>query len=375
MSTHHPQPERRRVRFQDRAFANGNFVGVNAYRVNLSAFRQLMVEGGYGVEETAHFLLGRREDAPTVVVHWFAPEMVDSNLGRYFLEELKPMGIVTQPWDFGAVFAVVIGSLFPRDPERGWHLYSTNTLHRYAQLMADPHPNSADYASPVAVFSTLYRRVCALLIGGSLLDAGCSSGFLPLIVAEHVPALSAILGVDIRPEPFAVGRAIAGERGLAHVQFAQADLLAADLPTIGHFDTVTILHVLEHFSEADMYRVLENLLQITTRRLIIAVPYESGEPEAVYGHEQLFTRARLEAVGQWCLTQWGGGQMQCEDCAGGLLYIDRPTPSRPIDVSFEHKQGDAMHHHGGQQRQQEGGGDPPAFEQRGDDEKEDDKGK
>ena len=322
-----------------------------------------MVEGGYAVEETAHFLIGRREGAPTVVVHWFAPEKVDSNLGQYFLEELKPMGIVTQPWEFGAVFAVVIGSLFPRDPDRGWHLYSTNTLRRYAQLMAAPPPDTADYASPVAVFSTLYRRVCALLIGESLLDAGCSSGFLPLIAAEQVPALSAILGVDIRPEPFAVGRAIAGERGLTNVQFAQADLLSADLPAIGHFDTVTILHVLEHFSEADMYRVLENLLQITTRRLIIAVPYESGEPEAVYGHEQLFTRARLEAVGQWCLTRWGGGQMQCEDCAGGLLDIDRPATSRPIDVSFEHKQGNAMHHHGSQQRQQEGGGDPPAFEQ------------
>ena len=72
-----------------------------------------------------------------------------------------------------------------------------------------------------------------------------------------------------------------------------------------------------------MYRVLTNLLQITSRRLILAVPYEPGEPEAVYGHAQLFTREKLEAVGQWCIEQWGGGTMQCEECAGGLLSVDR----------------------------------------------------
>ena len=376
MTTHHPLP--RRVRFQDRAFASGNFVGVNAYRVNRAAFRRLMVEGGYSVQETAHFLVGLREGAPTVVVHWFAPEEVDSNLGRYFLEELKPMGIMTHPGELGDVFAVVIGSLFPHDPdpERGWHLYSTNTLRRYHRRMADtrPHPDNADYASPIEVFPMLYRRVCELLIGDSLLDAGCSSGFLPLIVAERMPELTTVLGVDIRPEPFSVGRAIAREHGLTNVQFAQADLLSADLSTVGRFDTVTILHVLEHFTEVDMYRVLENLLKITTQRLIIAVPYEAGEPEAVYGHEQLFTRARLEALGQWCLTRWGGGQMQCEECMGGLLYIDRPAASRPVDVSSQYEEGTAMYQHGSQQGQGEGRRDTQAFQQSSHDEKEHDEG-
>jgi hypothetical protein len=73
-----------------------------------------------------------------------------------------------------------------------------------------------------------------------------------------------------------------------------------------------------------MYRVLTNLLKATSHRLILGVPYEPGEPEAVYGHEQLFTRAKLEAVGKWCLEQIGSGQMSCEDCAGGLLFIDKP---------------------------------------------------
>jgi SAM-dependent methyltransferase len=186
-----------------------------------------------------------------------------------------------------------------------------------------PGRSSPQGDSPIAVFSTLYRRVCELVVGTGFLDAGCSSGFLPLVVAERLPSLTNVVGVDIRPDPFTVARAIAAERHLANVQFAQADLLVPDLSSLGRFDTVTVLHVLEHFSESDMYHVLTNLLKVTDQRLIIAVPYEPGEPEAAYGHEQLFTRSRLEGLGQWCLDQLGAGQFTCEDCAGGLLLIDR----------------------------------------------------
>jgi len=142
-----------------------------------------------------------------------------------------------------------------------------------------------------------------------------------LVAAERFPALTRVVGIDIRTEPFTVARILAEERHLANVRFDQADLLAGDLSAFGHFDTVTVLHVLEHFTEADMYHVLKNLLALTSRRLIIGVPYEQ-EPESAYGHEQLFTRTKLEAVGNWCLEQLGGGQARCEDCAGGLLYLD-----------------------------------------------------
>ena len=72
-----------------------------------------------------------------------------------------------------------------------------------------------------------------------------------------------------------------------------------------------------------MYHALENLLKVTSRRLIIAVPYEEGIPEVVYGHEQLFIREKLEKVGKWCVEQIGGaGRIQYEDREGGLLLID-----------------------------------------------------
>ncbi len=40
-------------------------------------------------------------------------------------------------------------------------------------------------------------------------------------------------------------------------------------------------------------------------------------------NEQLFTRSKLEELGHWCLAQLGAGQFTCEDCAGGLLLIDK----------------------------------------------------
>ncbi len=257
-----------------------------------------------------------------ILVHWFAPEVIDSDLGHFIMEELKPPGIVENTRAYGDIFGAIVGSLFPHDNQCAWHLYAANTLQRYHQRL-DDHISSPRDDHPGEVFAALYHRVCQLCTGTSLLDAGCSSGFLPLIAAERVPQLTHVLGIDIYDAPFATARAMAGERHLPHVRFQQVDLLAESAASLPPFDTVTALHVLEHFTEADMYRVLSTLLKLTSRRLILAVPYESGQPEPAYGHLQLFTREKLEAVGRWCIEQWNGGMRSYENCAGGLLWVDR----------------------------------------------------
>ncbi len=115
----------------------------------------------------------------------------------------------------------------------------------------------------------------------------------------------------------------ARERQLINVEYIQTDLLAEDFSKLGQFDTVTAIGVLEHFAEAEMYRVLVNLLSVTARRLIIIVPYEQ-EPELVYGHLQLFTPEKLETLGKWCIQYWkGAGKMWLEQCVGGLLLVER----------------------------------------------------
>ncbi|HEY6539763.1 MAG TPA: class I SAM-dependent methyltransferase, partial [Ktedonobacteraceae bacterium] len=184
-------------------------------------------------------------------------------------------------------------------------------------------PPLPDYAT-IGMFATLYQRVLELRVGPRFLDAGCASGFLPLLVAERIPFLNEVVGVDVDRASFEIAADLAVEKHLEQVRFEQADLLSEDFDKVGTFNTVVALHMLEHFSEADMYRVLKNLLKVTSQRLILAVPYERIEPEVAYGHLQLFTRAKLEAVGRWCLEQLeGAGKMWCEDCVGGLLLIER----------------------------------------------------
>jgi len=313
----------RRVSIRERASIIGNIVGINAFRANRTLLKQRFAGGGYQLRETAHFLLFTREQAPTTIVaHWFAPDEIDADIGYYFLQELKPSGILNTVQDFGNLFGAIIFSVYPSNTQQALRLYATNTLRRYRLLLDGKGKSIAP--RPMDDFALLYQRVRELLTGETLLDAGCSFGFLPLLMAEYVPTLKRIAGIDIQSEPFAIVRAIAAEKHYQQVEFAQADLLSETFGSSEHFDTVVALHVLEHFSEADMYRVLSNLLKVTSRRLLIAVPYEPGEPEAVYGHQQLFTPTSLQAVGQWCLERSKDIiSVRLETCAGGLLIIDK----------------------------------------------------
>jgi ubiquinone/menaquinone biosynthesis C-methylase UbiE len=132
------------------------------------------------------------------------------------------------------------------------------------------------------------------------------------------------VGVDRDGSAFATGQKLAAERHLSTVRFVQADLLADDFPLLGQFDTVTALHVLDHIPEEQTARALTHLLSVTRHRLIVAVPYAAGAPEAAGGHQQWFSREKLEEMGHWCLQQMqGAGRMWCEDLIGGLLLVER----------------------------------------------------
>lgn len=316
------KPNVKRVSLQERTLPVGNIVGINGYRVNKAMLRKSIEDESYIIHETPHFFVVIRSVYPSVIVlHWFAPAEIDARIGDYILRELKPLGALTDVEDFDAIFGAIVGSLFPHDTQLAWSLYTTNTFRLLRDLAHSPAMLTQD--STPDTFATLYRRVFELQVGKNFLDAGCSSGFLPLLMAEHNRSLSQVVGIDVRPQPFATARALAEEYGLKNVQFVQADLLDDTFCTLGSFDTITLLHVLEHFSEQAMYTVLTNLLAVTAQRLIIAVPYEKTA-ETVYGHEQLFSRAKLEAIGRWCIRQWDEkGMMKYEDSADGLLVIER----------------------------------------------------
>lgn len=314
----------RKVPIQERSVLVGDIVIVNGYGVNRLRLQQRFSEGGYAVQETPHFLLFTREEAPsTILVHWFGPEQLDADMKHYVALELEPLGLLSSSYRYGEILAGVISSFYPQDVRRAWKYFGANTLQRFLVFLSTattpPYP---DYTC-IGSFATQYQRVCELCVGRTLLDVGCESGFLPLLIAERIPFMERVVGIDIRPDMFDIARELASERGLINVAYAQADLLAEDFPEIGRFDTVTAISVIEHFPEAEMYRVLANLLAVTARRLILIVPYE-WEPSVVYGHEQIFSSEKLEALGHWCLRQWEeGGRIWVEDCVGGLLLVER----------------------------------------------------
>ena len=315
----------KRVSIQERSVLVEDIIVVNGYEVNRDLLKKRFTEGGYQAKETFHFILFTRQEEPkTILVHQFSPEELHADIKHYIVQELKPLELLNQSSDFGNIISGIVGSLFPDDARLAWHHYGAKTLQRFLLYLSTAHtPPVFDFYATIGVFATWYQRVCELCVGETFLDAGCESGFLPLVVAERIPFMKHVVGVDIRPDMFAVVSNLAKERGFKNVAFEEADLLAYDFYKVGQFDTVTAINVIEHFSEADMYKVLHNLLQVTSKRLILLVPYEQ-ELELLYEHKQLFTREKLEAVGQWCLRELGStGRMWCEDCDGGLLLIER----------------------------------------------------
>lgn len=315
----------KRVPIRDRAFTIGDLTCMNGYYANRTLLKQRFAEGGYSQQETPHFLLCTRSAEPsTILVHWLAPEEIDADIGNWFMQELRPAGLIQDAQHFGQVFAAVVFSQYPYEPQRAMHLYAINTMRRYRTLLVGENSESSLSDSTIHNFAEVYRRVFQMRVGKSFLDAGCSFGFLPLLIAERFPFLTRVIGIDIETESFPVVLAIAEELQLKHVDFVQADLLGDDFASLGVFDTVTALHMLEHFNETEMYRVLANLLKSTSQRLILAVPYETNEPEIVYGHKQIFSRDKLKEVGAWCLRKLEGrGKLSYEESNGGLLLIER----------------------------------------------------
>jgi SAM-dependent methyltransferase len=302
-----PQPDAqpsvqqvRTIPIQERSVRVGDVVVVNGYHARRSSLKARFAEGGYQVHETQHFLLFTRAEEPKLIlVYWFAPEDLHTNLSHLLAEELKPFGVIASKQILGELMTGIVGgTLYPDEVRRAWNYFGSNTLQRLLLVSSTAPAHLPDYGS-LGASATLYQRVIELAGGERFLDAACNGSYFPLLLAERIPFVQEVVGVDRDMDVFNVAQDLAQERHLTAVRYVQADLLADDFSAIGSFDTVTALHVLEHFSEPEMYRGLANLLTVTVHRLIVAVPYEAGEPSAAYDHKQLFSQTKLEGVGAW----------------------------------------------------------------------------
>ena len=126
-----------KVPIQERSTLVGDIIFVNGHRVNRTLLKQRFAEGGYQAQETPHFVLFTRSEAPsTILVHFFALEELNADIKHYLMIELKPLGLLYHGEDYGKIFAGIVGSFFPEDARYAWHDYGAKTLQRFLLFLS-----------------------------------------------------------------------------------------------------------------------------------------------------------------------------------------------------------------------------------------------
>src|SRR5258708_28608461 len=164
----------------ERSVLVGGVIVVNGYRANRISLKGRFAEGGYQVHETKHVILFPRAEEPqTILVHWFAPEEMTTNVPGYLAEELKPFGLVNSNHQLGEVFAGIVGgALFPNDVQRAWNYFGANTLQRLLAFVGSSTTLGVSEYGIFAASAVLYQRVLEFCVGERFLDAACNGGVL-----------------------------------------------------------------------------------------------------------------------------------------------------------------------------------------------------
>lgn len=299
---------------------------------------------------SAHFqLYPLTATVPTdelIIVHDFNAAQIDNNLGYSVVSELLPLlaahrDRVDSGYSDQDLFERSVGDIvrsLAGNEQRAWRLFYANTLNATQNsaglgVNADLPPllkrGTCDF---IGLFGAIYRYALdlieALPAAGSpptVLDVATCFGFFPLLL-ERVRAttgtLGEIAGCDLNPALMGFAADYARHENLTQVNFGVADILADDLERElaslpARYDVVTALHLLEHLEAGQTEKAVANLWRLTARRLIIAVPLETV-PDPRYGHQQVFDRERLLAIGRTL-----GGHCDYYEYHGGWLVIDR----------------------------------------------------
>ncbi len=115
-------------------------------------------------------------------------------------------------------------------------------------------------------------RFAAEFARGRVLDAGCGTGYGSLMLAAE-SAVTCVVGVD------SDGRAIERARRFyagPRVDFARGDLTAGALATLGCFETIVCLEVLEHLPDPDGLIARLDRCLAPGGRLIVSTPLGKG---------------------------------------------------------------------------------------------------
>ena len=136
--------------------------------------------------------------------------------------------------------------------------------------------------------------------GMRVLDAGCETGDVSLLLADLVGPSGEIVGVDRAADALATARRRAADRGLAQVGFVQADLASVVLD--GPFDAIVGRCVLRRLP--DPAGVLRHLVAglrpggiVAFQDIVILDPAVSVPPHPLFDRTARRTRAALAQAG------------------------------------------------------------------------------
>ena len=127
-----------------------------------------------------------------------------------------------------------------------------------------------EYYRSAKVFRFLEQA--GVQVGGSILDAGCGGGGMPLSFAEEARQ---VVGIDLAPRFADAGHKLAAEHGLRNLHFTRADGQALPFPDAS-FDMVLSHAVIEHVADAARYmRELARVLKPGGTIYLSTAPYLS----------------------------------------------------------------------------------------------------
>jgi SAM-dependent methyltransferase len=178
-----------------------------------------------------------------------------SNRIRFVIEELLPP-ILRDSRAFKGLAQAVFGDYVARAAEFRRRAPFLTAQEYEALYRATPYVHETTDNSTACL-----KQIAQDVVGASICDVGCGSGFLLEYLAKSVPGETRLVGCDfIAPAP-------KGDR-IVFVETKIETLPFAD----DEFDTVVCTHVIEHI--LDHRRAIAELRRIARRRLIIVTPQE-----------------------------------------------------------------------------------------------------
>jgi hypothetical protein len=262
------------------------------------------------VARTKHFDL-HREDGRLHLCHALPKHRVDNDLAGLLTDELFGPGWASGGDTFERILTGIVLTSAD-EPLAAWELFYRNTLRRLEFLQA--RTCSTGGHGSLAAYAPVYAHASRLIPSGSVLEVGSCFGFLSLELTSRCTSVTA---TDVSASTVDLLARVACRLGYDLATLA-CDAARVPRPDLC-FDSVAVIHLLEHLDPEDGEAVVGEAIRLARRRVVVAVPYED-EPNSAFGHVRALDAQALTALGR--ATGW---DYDVHDRHGGWLVLDRPA--------------------------------------------------